>query len=61
MLLVLMGCYHHIIQIQPLLQPTYNDIDPKQSTFHEDRNVKLRMISIQVKIVSWLGLDFPID
>ena len=59
MLVVLMGCYHHIIQIQPLLQLTYIDIDPNQSTFHEDRSVKLRIISIQVKTVSLLGLNFP--
>ena len=59
MLVVLMGRYHHIVQIQPILQPTYIDIDPNQSTFHEDRTVKLRMISNQVKIVSLLGLNFP--
>ena len=46
-----MGRYHHIVQIQPLLQPTYIDIDPNQSTFHEDRTVKLRMISSQVKMI----------
>ena len=51
MLVVLMGHYHHIVQIQPLLQPTYIDIDPNQSTFHEDRTVKLRMVSIQVKMI----------
>ena len=51
MLVVLMGRYHHIIQSQTLLQPTYNDIDPNQSTFHEDRSVKLRMISSQVKMI----------
>ena len=51
MLVVLMGRYHHIVQIQPLLQPTYIDIDPNQSTFHEDRTVKLRMISSQVKMI----------
>ena len=51
MLVVLMGHYHHIVQIQPLLQPTYIDIDPNQSTFHEDRTVKLRMISSQVKMI----------
>ena len=45
MLGVLMGRYHHIVQIQPLLQPTYIDIDPNQSNFHEDRTVKLRIIS----------------
>ena len=59
MLVVLMGRYHHIVQIQPLLQPTYIDIDPNQSTFPEDRTVKLRMISNQVKMVSSLGLNFP--
>ena len=59
MLVVLMGHYHHIIQSQPILQLTYIDIDPNQSTFHEDRTVKLRMISSQVKIVSSLGLNFP--
>ena len=58
MLVVLMGRYHHIVQSQPILQPTYIDIDPNQSTFHEDRTVKLRMISNQVKIVSVLGLNF---
>ena len=58
MLVVLMGCNHHIVQIQPLLQTTYIDIDPNQSTFHEDRSVKLRIISIQVKTVSLLGLIF---
>ena len=46
-----MGRYHHIVQIQPLLQPTYIDIDPNQSSFHEDRIVKLRMISSQVKMI----------
>ena len=51
MLVVLMGRYNHIIQIQPLLQLTYIDIDPNQSTFHEDRTVKLRMISSQVKMI----------
>ena len=51
MLVVLMGCYHHIVQIQPLLQHTYIDIDPNQSTFHEDRTAKLRMISSQVKMI----------
>ena len=51
MLVVLMGHYQHIIQSQPLLQPTYIDIDPNQSTFHEDRTVKLRMISNQVKMI----------
>ena len=51
MLVVLMGCYHHIVQSQPLLQLTYIDIDPNQSTFHEDRIVKLRMISSQVKMI----------
>ena len=59
MLVVLMGRYHHVIQSQPVLQPTYIDIDPNQSTFHEDMIVKLRMISSQVKIVSSLGLNFP--
>ena len=59
MLVALMGRYHHIVQSQPLLQLTYIDIDPNQSTFHEDRTVKLRMISSQVKIVSSLGLNFP--
>ena len=51
MLVVLMGRYHHIVQIQPLLQLTYIDIDPNQSIFHEDRTVKLRMIYSQVKII----------
>ena len=51
MLVVLMGRYHHIVQIQPLLKLTYIDIDPNQSTFHEDRTVKLRMISSQVKMI----------
>ena len=51
MLVVLMGCYHHIVQSQPLLQLTYIDKDPNQSTFHEDRTLKLRMISIQVKMI----------
>ena len=51
MLVVLMGCYHHIVQIQPLLQLTYIDIDPNQSTFREDRTVKLSMIFIQVKMI----------
>ena len=51
MLVVLMGRYHHIVQIQPLLQWTYIDIDPNKSTFHEDRAVKLRMISSQVKMI----------
>ena len=51
MLVVLMGGYHHIIQSQPILQQTYIDIDPNQSTFHEDRIVKLRMISNQVKMI----------
>ena len=51
MFVVLMGHYHHNVQIQPILQPTYIDIDPNQSTFHDDRNVKLRMISIQVKMI----------
>ena len=46
-----MGCYPHIVQIQPLLQPTYIDIHPNQSTFHEDRNVKQRMISSKVKMI----------
>ena len=46
-----MGRYHHIVQSQPLLQPTYIDIDPNESTFHEDRTFKLRMISIQVKMI----------
>ena len=59
MLVVLMGHYHNIVQSQPLLQLTYIDIDPNQSTFHEDRTVKLRMISSQVKMVSLLGLNFP--
>ena len=59
MLVVLMGPYHHIVQIQPILRLTYIDIDPNQSTFHEYRTVKLRMISSQVKIVSSLGLIFP--
>ena len=49
MLVVLMGRYHHIVQIQPLLQPTYIDINPNQSTFHEDMTIELRMISSQVK------------
>ena len=51
MLVVLMGRYHNIVQIQPILQPTYIDIDPNQSTFHEDRTTKLRMISSQVKLI----------
>ena len=51
MLMVLMGHYHHIVQSQPLLQSTYIDIDPNQSTFHEYRIVKLRMISSQVKMI----------
>ena len=51
MLVVLMGHYHHIIQNQPLLKPIYIDIDPNQSTFHEDRTIKLRMISSQVKMI----------
>ena len=51
MLVVLMGRYHDIVQIQPLLQPTYTDIDPNQFSFHEDRTVKLRIISIQVKMI----------
>ena len=46
-----MGCYHHIVQSQPLLQLAYIDIDPNQSTFHEDRTIKLRMISSQVKMI----------
>ena len=54
MLVVLMGRYHHIIQSQPLLQPTYIEIDPNQSTFHEDRTAKLRMISNQVKMIMTL-------
>ena len=58
MLLVLMGRYHHIVQSQPLLQPIYIDIDPNQSTFHEYRTIKLKMISNQVKMVSLLGLKF---
>ena len=58
MLVVLMGRYHHIVQIQPVFQPTYIDIDPNQSTFHEDRTVNLRMISSQFKMVSSLGLNF---
>ena len=41
-----MGRYHHIVQIQTLLQPTYIYIDPNQATFHDDRDVKQRMISI---------------
>ena len=51
MLVVLMGRYHHIIQIQIPLQTTYIDIDPNESTFHEDRTFKLRMISSQVKMI----------
>ena len=51
MLVVFMGHYHHIVQSQPLLQWTYIDIDPNQSTFHEDRIVKLRLISRQVKMI----------
>ena len=39
MLVVLMGRYHHIIQSQLHLQPTYIEIDPNQSTFHEDKTV----------------------
>ena len=54
MLVVLMGRYHHIIQSQPLLQLTYIDIDPNQSTFHEDRTLKLRMIYSQVKMIMTL-------
>ena len=46
-----MGRYHHIVKSQPLLQPTYIDIGPNQSTFHEDRTFKLRMISSQVKMI----------
>ena len=46
-----MGCYDHIVESQPLLQQTYIDIDPNQSTFHEDRTVKLRIISNQVKMI----------
>ena len=46
-----MGCYDHIVESQPLLQQTYIDIDPNQSTFHEDRTIKLRMISSQVKMI----------
>ena len=51
MLVVFMGRYHHIVQSQPLVQSTCIDIDPNQSTFHKDRFVKLRMISIQVKMI----------
>ena len=51
MLVVLMGRYHHIIQIKPLLQLTYIDVDHNQSSFHKDRTVKLRMISSQVKMI----------
>ena len=51
MLVVLMGRYHHIVQSQTLLQLTYINIDPNQSMFHEHRTVKLRMISIQVKMI----------
>ena len=51
MLVVLMGRYYHIVQSKPLFQPTYIDIEPNQSTFHEDRTVKLRMISSQVKMI----------
>ena len=51
MLVVSMGHYHHIVQIQPLLPVTYILKDPNQSTFHEDRTVKLRMISNQVKMI----------
>ena len=50
-LVVLMGRYHHIVQIQPILKMTYIEIDPNQSTFHEDKTVKLRMISSQVKMI----------
>ena len=46
-----MGRYHHIVQSQHLLQLTYIDIDPNQSNFHEDRTIKLRIISIQVKMI----------
>ena len=46
-----MGCYDHIVESQPLLQQTYIDIDPNQSTFHEDRNAKLKIISSQVKMI----------
>ena len=51
MLVMLMGRYHHIVQTQPLLQQTYIDIYPNQSTFHEYRTFKLRMISNQVKVI----------
>ena len=61
MLVVLMGCYYHIVQSQPLLQLAYIDIDPNQSTFHEDRTVKLRMISSQVKmIITIQNSNFPL-
>ena len=46
-----MGGCHHIIQIQPIFQWTYIDIEPNESNFHEDRTVKLRMISSQVKMI----------
>ena len=46
-----MGCYHHIVQSQPILHLAYINMDPNQSTFHEDRTVKLRMISSQVKMI----------
>ena len=59
MLVVLMGRYHHIIQIQPILQPTYIDIYHNQSTFHEYRNAKLRMISSQVKMIMKVQNSFP--
>ena len=51
MLVALMGRYSHIVQSQHVLQLTYIDIDPNQSTFHEDRTIKLRMISSQVKVI----------
>ena len=51
MLVVLMVHYHHIVQSQSILQLAYIDIKPNQSTFHEYRTVKLRMISSQVKMI----------
>ena len=59
MLVVLIGRYDHIVHNQPILKLTYIEIEPNQSTFHEDRTVKLRMISSHFKMVSLLGLNFP--
>ena len=62
MLVVLMGSYHHIVQSQPLSQPAYIDIDPNQYTFHEDRTIKLRMISSQVKVIMTVqNTNFQLD